>query len=182
MKRLLTLVGCVGMAFAANADLLFWQVNNSALSGIDGASDYSYAKIYFSSDNPPDTTGGAKNNYLDQDMSIAIGDTVYKTTLDSISGAYADIGSLGATANAFAIELYNSSGQAVANSGWITDNIADYIVSTAEFNSNWSSMTQSAGLGSSTTGWTSGAVPEPTSGLMLLVGMAMLGLRRRKVA
>ena len=32
----------------------------------------------------------------------------------------------------------------------------------------------------SPTGWTSSAMPEPTSGLLLLVGAGLLGLRRKR--
>ena len=48
-------------------------------------------------------------------------------------------------------------------------------MSTAEFNQNWASANA----------WTGGiftptAVPEPTSGLLLLIGAAMMGLRRKR--
>ena len=54
------------------------------------------------------------------------------------------------------------------------DDLRAYM-SAAEFNQNWASAKA----------WTGGtftptAVPEPTSGLLLLIGAAMMGLRRKR--
>ena len=54
------------------------------------------------------------------------------------------------------------------------DDLRAYM-SAAEFNQNWASAKA----------WTGGtftptAVPEPTSGVLLLIGAAMMGLRRKR--
>ena len=54
------------------------------------------------------------------------------------------------------------------------DDLRAYM-SAAEFNQNWASANA----------WTGGtftptAVPEPTSGVLLLIGAAMMGLRRKR--
>ena len=183
MKKILTMFAIAGMAASLHADLLYWQVTSSDVAGISGASDYAYAKIYQTTD------GGASKSELTTSYAFADGpgQLTHYENADVLDGAFAALSGAYSypsdPAVQFAIELFDSTGGVLANSGWTTGDMSTYISKT-EFGSNWSAMTATSGFGTSGSGasWTSGAVPEPTSGLMLLVGMAMLGLRRRKVA
>jgi len=185
MKKILTMFAIAGVAASLHADLLYWQVTSSDVEDISGASDYAYAKIYQTTDGGANKTElGTTYVFADGSESIAKGTYGYDK-LDVAEGVYSALGYVypSSPAAQFAIELFDSSGNVLANSGWSTGDMSAYISKT-EFGSNWSAMTATSGFGTSGSGasWTSGAVPEPTSGLMLLVGMAMLGLRRRKVA
>ena len=78
----------------------------------------------------------------------------------------------GTSFSSFVIELLNDSNKLVAQSATLsyTDALANYYITTAN------SMTLPAMWAA-----TSFAIPEPNSGLLMLVGMAVLGLRRRKL-
>ena len=79
----------------------------------------------------------------------------------------------------FYVELYDSNNTLVGFSNAVNyDNLSQYIASSVEqatqlgmYNGGWSA---------DSSGYTS--VPEPTSGVMLLLGAALLGLRRRRMA
>ena len=84
--------------------------------------------------------------------------------------SYIDTTTYGSTTG-FYIELFNAGGTSVALSEVISKSALSSFV------------TQGASLAEVPKGaYGFSAAPEPTSGLMMLLGMAMLGLRRRKVA
>lgn len=184
MRKLLILALGIIAATFVKADMLYWQVNTSDYSGVEGASEYSYARILASPDYGA-TDKTALTSYL-SDGSTEVGTKASKGLLDT-TALYADLGggsSPDYSTYQFVIELYGANDQAVANSGWMT--YADLraakaiIDSQAGFNSTWTSMQALGSQGS----WSKGAaaVPEPTSGLLVLIGAALVGLRRKKVA
>ena len=67
----------------------------------------------------------------------------------------------------------------IANKATVAINTAGTDATVANLAKNWG-----GGTGPAITGWVkaggSGDIPEPTSGLLLLVGGAMLALRRRQ--
>lgn len=176
MKVKLILVAFGIMAImAASADVLMWQVNSPAVIGGDSY-DWAYAKIYSAAtDNAAAQasagTGTALYNIVGEDAKQAV--TVTDFSNYSV-GAYL---SGTQTSNSFWIELFGSNNERMAYSNPVAYNDLQSFVK-----SDISMMS----MGSS--GWANGGagglqpVPEPTSGLLVLIGAALVGLRRKKVA
>ena len=86
-----------------------------------------------------------------------------------------DIGGNPGSAYNFYIELGNTLGEAT----WVSDGIS--YNDAQNFGHITASAMQSVGLTAWTPeNWTESAVPEPTSGLLVLMGMGLLALRRRR--
>ena len=183
--------GLVGLV--ASADVLYWQVNNAAADAENATKDtYSYAIL-----RAQDQSGN--QYYVSENVDMAGENAGPAVSRDYFgSGAYvggvmdaakilstADGTSFGSSGDSltglsFFLELYNSSGnwvgqtsplktyQELVNNGTISD-----------FNANFSGV--NAALGSAVAG-SYQSVPEPTSGLLMLVGLGALALRRRKIA
>lgn len=184
MKKQLLGVMTTFIACAAFADVLLWQVPGDSISGTDinnnpqtiGTGDYAwdYAMLKYvdSSDNwgidaaasgtAVTTTkwsedgstfaGGRVNSSFD-------GETVYSTYTEGVN---------------YYIALYNSDNKLVGYSA-LLENVSQFKAATENI-ASWNNMNAWNGG----TSWT--AAPEPTSGVLLLLGAAVLGLRRRKVA
>ncbi len=149
------------------ADVLWWQV----------ASDLKVEGVTW------DAARLVYNNGTDNSVLFTTkhsGESVAEVKKDyfSVYPGYADV--TDHTTGSFFIELVSKVGDgdtwsAVAYSDKVAySNLGAALMSSAEFNAQWSSINA---LGS---GLTFTALPEPTSGLMLLVGAAMLGLRRKR--
>ena len=178
-NKLIALVCAVALASAVSAQVLYWQVNPTVNIGGDTSalgSTWNYAALYAVKD--------GTSEQLDSYMFNSDGTTVQSTYVgkDYMGGeypAYADFGGTDYAGYSFFIELVNkvdgSGATSIARSGSVSyDKLGAALASSAEFNAQWSSINA---LGS---GLTFTALPEPTSGLMLLVGAAMLGLRRNR--
>lgn len=181
MRKLLSLAAFLAVTSVACADLLYWQVGNADNTLTDDMAGYSYATIYASKD------GGGTRTTLES--VYGPGDTapvnsVYNQEMKDAEGFYAKLSSVGGgdyAGYSFAIELFDASGNVLGHAGWTSaDSLSSAIVSKTDFNANWSTMASGLGAG----GWSAGAAatPEPTSALLMLLGAAMLGLRRKKMA
>ena len=161
MKKALCLVALLGaMVASADDSYLYWMV------GSDAGNDYSYARIKDDSGNYLSIyDSGFDSEYADNgDKSIS------KENINDLrsynEGLYAALGS-GSTASSFIVELYND------NDKFVSQSVIPYSPG-----SIWS-----GGIGApaaTLATFQSFAVPEPNSALLMLVGCAMLGLRRRK--
>lgn len=180
MKKLvLSLVLALAGVLNVKADLLYWMVDNPKDVG-GNSLDYTYASIAVAQDISAGqgkyTASGYLNNYF-SGSSVENG-----VVIKDIFGSSAVAAILGTdySSQSFFIELYDADMNARYQSEVFTLlSPSAYITSAVEFNSNWS-MTQSAGgLGGA---FAPTAVPEPTSGLLLLIGAAMMGLRRKRIA
>ena len=191
MKKLLLMAIVAGGVFAANASYLIWQVNGSDASTaaygdwnaamvykVSGLSDSAIATWNANANKEKDTalTGATlvEVNKSAENFSTDYGSAV--ATMPKGMSAAADIATV--TGYAYYIELVNydfsndkvnyvyARSDAVAYSalsGSITDSLSTATIANV---SPWHGGGYSA-------------VPEPTSGLMLLLGAAMLGLRRK---
>ena len=188
MKKLMVMLGAVAIAACAQAASVTWATTNNGL--MDPAGNYAggegYITMYmFSIDSATytDLTKGGEAG-----VAAAVWGA-YGSKLATATDSYVDDGmgqiliadpnsySVGDTAYTAVILTYNE-GAGVTH---YVANAAAYEFS-ADINMTIAEMDTfiggEAGSMSTATGWT--AVPEPTSGLLLLLGVAGLALKRKR--
>lgn len=186
MKKQLVSVMATIIACTAFADVLLWQVPSSSISGTDvygktqtiGTGDYewNYAMLRYvdsSTTLTVDTAGTAGQALAASYEGTSLGERV-----DSSFGGEDVYSTLPSGSKSYYIALYNSTNdKLVGYSQLVSGDSLSNFKALGEHIASWEGMNSWNG-GSS--GWT--AAPEPTSGVLLLLGAAVLGLRRRKVA
>lgn len=159
MKLIQKIAFCAILALmrSASASTLFWQVNPDGVGplGWDGTGDPTYAVLKA-------TTG-----------TLAEGVGIAAYDLSEGKAWATDLGDYGNSTYSFFVELINASGKVYTQKA------------ATSYNDLLSSGYVSASALDRPTGALSGgfngaAVPEPTSGVLLLIGGAMLALRRRR--
>ena len=181
MKKIITLALGVAASLAANAGVLYWQVATTedggsyqATMGDKTTVTYTYAMLKASSEASGSPELSVTTYFDDGNDGIVAADN-HALAQNFLAGNYfTDYGS--ATVNSIWIELYNGN-NLVAESEKITGETLKSLIAASQFSSGFNAANNNAAAISSFN-----AVPEPTSGLMLLIGAAMLGLRRKKVA
>ncbi len=183
--RNLVLIFSVLLSGYASADYLLWTVsgktgNSKTSSGwsVDGI-EYQFASIKYTTDKT-----GTWNESISQGASTVTSSSSDYTGPGFNGGAFtapsstvvADLSTIGDNyaAGYFFIELYDSENSVVGHSELANSSTLEAYLKTEEFNSNWQNL--------SSWGGGSFSAPEPTSGLLMLVGAALLGLRRKRVA
>lgn len=161
MKKSFLVAALLGaMVASAEDSYLYWMV------GKDAPSNYTTAKV-------KDTSSGNYLTLYDDWLDTSYGDSVIKAQVDAASeaneGFYASLANVDRQNSTWIIELYENDKK--------IDQSAPQAYSSAYINNG---MGGSAGSSAPMAGG-SFATPEPTSGLLMLVGCAMLGLRRRKL-
>ena len=170
MKKLV-LVACAGlMAAFANASELWWKLDTTAK--VYGES-WSSAALFA-------TTEGF--NYGGQQ----VGSTISNSLMGDLGYVATELGTKGSSTYSFYVELYNSSNERIGasyvsvggygqNQGAVSYND---LPEDAFYTPGMSTADVSPYAGF--TDFTSAnVVPEPTSGLMILLGLAALGLKRK---
>lgn len=158
MKKILFAVA-VGISIAANADVIYWMIDS----------------------NPVDVaqfSGSPISQTWDEARLIVDGSGVAGGTLTS--SAWSEFDAIGAYAyttlpnsyNSFAIELYQG-GKFVGQTTGTAAQLAPYIFSSPM------SVLPTTAFGMAAAGSTY-AVPEPTSGLLFIIGGMLLGLKRKR--
>lgn len=179
MKKMLVMFGASLFALASNAAYLYWQVDTAAVDNYNGPSGFefvdgqSYFKLvrsdgkYF--DTESDSSGATYGaSGLVQDGKADSGVQYYSVGDNIVNGS----------TYSYYVEMYNNSGDVIARSAPSTssDITAAYSASARQT----ASLSEIPVTDIST--WHVGgfrAVPEPTSAILMLFGVAMLGLKRK---
>ena len=181
MKKLLVMLAIACAAFASQAAVTAWGWT-SVQATIDGGSPLTgvLAQLYVVNDSGDDilissaTTKAApaaqkgKVTLNTYDQTVNWGDTVNGVTINGSAEIY--------------VKVFNAATEAAATYAIVSQSMtlgstgaSETSVGSADFSS---SLNFSAEKGSGAYAWT--AVPEPTSGLLMLVGLGALALRRRR--
>lgn len=172
MKRTLLLAALIGAIGAFADSYLYWMIDTEDAN--NNFSTYGYARI-------KDTTS---DTYLSPIYDVG-GDFVYNQAVNNESGVgkdalldsaeygdgfFASLSGVNLSTASFIIELYTENGTWLAQSSALSGSAAAGYIYSGGISVPPSAM------------WVAGsfAVPEPTSGLLMLLGMAGLALRRKK--
>lgn len=166
MKKLvlsaLCALGCAAL-FAANPDdsLLYWMIgNNPSIYGGGSVSDYSVRVGASGMTDPLFLYGEPGYSAAEQPINASLAQGI---------GLYAGVGELDPSAAIF-VELYNGEGGqygGIANIGTV-GSLASYITAGSGMADQIDPKVISSFV-----------IPEPTSGLLMLLGVAALSLRRK---
>ena len=164
MKKIIIAFCMMVSACAVHADYLYWMVSDDKAASASGDEVYAYLRASSSSDY-------ANTISSPNPLQSATGAQVAAALEDGIGFAY-DLSQLsGASSYYFYVELVNGEKTTPTSLA----NLNDYIVHSGSGMN--SSNLNVAGFGSGTTTYN---VPEPTSGLLFVIGGMLLGLKRKR--
>ncbi len=177
MKKVFLAVACVLVGWAVHADAMYWQLAGQNITGV-ADNQWTMAQIEVFQKNGSDWVGtGTYLKYLD-DPTVDLMDK-------SVSGAWFDVSGYSGTSPeySFVLELVNDALEIQGATTPVSYNDLDTagkIVKNSLYDSTFNSLTPvnystyNAGAG------TTADLPEPTSGLLMLLGASLLALRRRQ--
>lgn len=158
MKKLIAFAVVLSAVFSLKAEYLLWQVDH----GVSGS--YNYIQLWGSTDSNATPLIGNSWTVIDGAQLASGQETV-------------TLGNVGSNYQTYFVEYanYNSSNDS------FTGSKGGYSATYSELSSSvWKSMTEIQGAVTAYTGGTYSSVPEPTSGLMLMLGLALMGLKRKR--
>lgn len=151
--------------FAHGDDLLFWFVG-------DGAPEFCYAKMLIGTESNGTFTGSEYAFHLGYDWEDEYIYDERPAWDPSVQAAMVGEGYEGLS---FIVELYNDGDELTHQSNiYHLKDLSEYIVRQHEFSAAWRNIEPLQV-------WPFTPVPEPTSGMLILVGAALLALRRGRV-
>ena len=176
MKKLLAMSLMLGVscAFASDDMYLYWMLDEPTLGESAGSGE---ATVKIAQFNGTEWSKGGESGYLTMYYDTGSGKSASGGTelafsdISDASPVYAFMGSSGADAYTYFVEIYNDSG-IYHSDGMSYSSLSAYI---STIKSGMATPSDPMGV----TAFTYGAVPEPTSGLLLLLGVAGLALRRK---
>ena len=187
MKKMFVVTAAIALAVATQAASVDWSVGASSWTMSDGSKPAKNTVVYLIDGGQWATIqaaidGGATSFTTSDAGIIAIGQT--SNTKGYVNGGTATSSSLvaGQTYNLAYMVFDSSAGQFYASA---TKSVAAYDPSSADFGETTYANFDATNF--TTTGLSGGwsdaggsPIPEPTSGLLLLVGAGMLALRRKQ--
>ena len=183
MKKILVAVIAIASAFAVNAASVNWLMSNGVLSpspdgsATSGRCSY-YTMLVFTADQATEVDSAIAAGNFTTLSTIAVS-SYQAGKAGTFSGAVDNLTGTSASLFAVVFDTYSST-ETIADAGYyyktgtVTQDTYDPSGSDPATTANFTA-TQMTGT------WTStAAIPEPTSGLLMLLGMAGLALRRRR--
>ena len=183
----LAVAGLLGLS--ASADILYWQVNNDSVPTTKGTAAQAYLMATADNVNSPFFVS---ENYLG---GVNQGESITTASFDgsTLAGGVIDLNKIISWANdpttaygsgitdasslSFYIELYDADGGWVGKTTAVSYNDLKNAGAIGDsFNPSFTGV--NAALGGAGTTYTD--VPEPTSGLLMLIGLGALALRRKR--
>ena len=183
MKKLMIALATVAMAVVANAAAVSWSSGTISLPGGGTAAKGDVSAYLFLIDSTTytaltaNTTGTAMSDavYSAYGSSLASADAT--ATSSKKGAANMDTGAdYSANTTLYGAILYTTT---VGTDTYYMGNVATaFVEGTADI--DVSGLAEALSGTSTATAWSTAAVPEPTSGLLLLLGMAGLALKRKR--
>ena len=192
MKKLMITAVVVMMAVISQAADFKWSIVNATVPGSDESASGYKAMLFLTSN-----TGSQEGDFTlttKEAITSLIGTEDWQTEIaklnNGVVGSTSDAGTIsqvalsgfskGDAVSAFAV-LFDSNDLATAQNYVVLDTLAPSYSWTNNTSAKTASFGDVSAITSDKSSWTStsGGVPEPTSGLLLLIGMAGLALRRR---
>ena len=183
MKKLLLLGAIALVATVSQASYLYWQVDMSDTAssfGIDTDRDYTFRFVQVYNDTKTTLDVYSYNTSTKSYQELSNPESIPSMTAET-GHLFADVGTVtegNADAYSYYIEVtgYSISGA----SGWQNQS---EVITYANAVADGHIVDDLSAMAVMPTAWTGGTymAPEPTSGLLLLVGASLLALKRRKV-
>lgn len=158
VRKLAIAAVILGMIGGAQADALYWQVDTAA-GDASYKGEWTHAAL-FASDGT--TTGSQVGDYYKADANGRLAPTL------------SDLRDYGSSSYSFYVELYNVSLDAAAYKTGLVS--YDQLAQSGYISTGNVALPRYA----STSGFNGASVPEPTGGVLMLIGGALLALRWRR--
>ena len=176
MKKLIVLFVAIAVASLSQASELWWTVDGAAggSTKVDGdATSWDTAKLYASADG------------FNYGGTAIEGGEISASDLNTYGGAFTDLGGYASSAYSFYVELLNNSSSEVVGRSYVSLTPAQGAIQYGALDGhleggNIMNPTAAASAYSFSSFTTAEVIPEPTSGLLVLLGMMALGLKRKR--
>lgn len=189
MKKLVIMLGAVAFAACVQAATVSWSYSTTYLRIGDTTNtrvaDGTLAYLITTAYSQSDLVAKWAETGASADVLSAAGTALYAGTGSTVAGKIGATASTGASADVTAyFVVFNGNNMFVSSALDASVNPLDTTSSEIAFTDGSAvskMLPKDASAGFSGAGWyAAGAIPEPTSGLLLLIGVAGLALRRKQ--